>query len=496
MVSDYIIDIDLKLTPSLPKIIKLNQYDRGIYLKVNLFDNGEPYTILNTETPIVELALPKNKGYIISGSSIKDISGNSFRVAIDRNISLNSGEASFNVALVDKATGTTTRKGSFKNYIRISSNSIDEGTVSEDLAVSVIETLQSNVATATAKETSLREAIKNADLSNYATTSDLTKKINDIQIGTRNYLLNTGLKDDASSFSGLNNEVVRVTTKKTPSGNNCFYTKLSNKTNKVWIGPMQEVTSGFSEGDTMTFSVQTYVTNEIAIDEGLFIEVVGVASDNSTRTFVINKQINASNVNKWVKYELTFVVPENTVKIKCLSYVVKNGSWYTGDYKLEKGNKVTDWSLNPTDIYNAILESKKSLYPVGSLYFNATKEANPSQLLGFGTWERIAQGKTLIGVDTKDTDFNTAGKTGGSKTHNHTSGTLVANIGAVGNDTGSIGYATADPALSQYTLGISGSAITDMQDRNINHATSTSGSTDSSGNMPPYITVYIWKRTA
>ena len=39
----------------------------------------------------------------------------------------------------------------------------------------------------------------------------LTKKVNDIQIGTRNYLLNTGLKDNTSSFSGLNNEVVRVT---------------------------------------------------------------------------------------------------------------------------------------------------------------------------------------------------------------------------------------------------------------------------------------------
>ena len=115
MVSDYIIDIDLKQKRTYQQILKFNQYDRGVYIKVNLFDDGEPYTIPSTETPIVELYLPKGTGYIISGSSIKDISGNSFRVAIDRNISLNSGEASFNVALVDKATGTTTRKGSFKN---------------------------------------------------------------------------------------------------------------------------------------------------------------------------------------------------------------------------------------------------------------------------------------------------------------------------------------------------------------------------------------------
>ena len=69
-----------------------------------------------------------------------------------------------------------------------------------------------------------------------------------------------------------------------------------------------------------------------------------------------------------------------------------------------------------TTINNAVLEGKKALYPVGSLYFNATSNVNPSTLLGFGTLERIAQGKTLIGVDTEDTDFSIVGKTGGSKT--------------------------------------------------------------------------------
>ena len=488
MVSDYSIDIDLKQKRTYQQILKFNQYDRGVYVKVNLFDDGEPYTIPSTETPIVELYLPKGTGYIISGSSIKDISSNSFRVAIDRNISLNSGEVSFNVALVDKATGTTTRKGSFKNYIRISSNSIEEGTVSEDLAVSVIETLQSNVATATAKETSLREAIEKGNLDNYATTSDLEEKVDGIQIGARNHLLNTGLKDDTSSFIELAGEVTRVTTMKTPSGNNCFYTKLSNKTNKVWRGATQEVTSGFSIGDTMTFSVWTYITNEIATDEGFFAEEVGLDSDNSTRTFEVKKQVNASDVNKWVKYELTFVVPKNTVKLQCLSYVVKNGSWYTGDYKLEKGNKVTDWLPNPTDIYNAILESKKSLYPVGSLYFNATKEANPSQLLGFGTWERIAQGKTLIGVDTTDADFNAAGKTGGSKTHTMTVNELVPHVhgqvvttGSGGGISGRSDYKEDGTSMNAYPQGCN---------------TDSAGGGQPFSILPPYITVYIWKRTA
>lgn len=341
MVSDYSIDIDLKLKPSFPQTLKINQYDRGVYLKINLFDNGEPYTILNTETPIVELALPKNKGYIISGSSIKDISGNSFRVAIDRNISLNSGEASFNVALVDKKTGTTTRKGSFKKYIKIESNSIDENTVSKDLAVSIIETLQKNVATATATEASLEEAIEAGDLANYV---------------------------------------------------------------------QKETGKGLSTNDFTT----AYKT----ILDGL-----------------------------------------------------------------------------TTKINNAVLEGKKSLYPVNSIYLSLNS-TNPADVFGFGTWVQIAQGRSLVGVDTEDEDFEYASKIGGSKTHNHASGDLVADIGAVDSNLGSIGYNATGATKNNYNRGITGSAIGDIDSKKANHATTVSGNTSNSSSLQPYYCIYIFKRTA
>lgn len=339
MISDYSIDIDLKLKPSFPQPLKINQYDKGFYVMVNLFDNGEPYIIPSTETAIIELSLPGGKGYIISGSSIKDISNNSFRFEINRNISLNSGEATFNVALVDKKTGTTIRKGSFKRYIRIESNSIDEGTVSENLAVSIIETLQSTVATATAKETSLKEAIKTGDLDNYA------KK---------------------------------------------------------------------------TYIASGYVAKETG--KGL-----------STNDF--------TNAYKTVLDGLT------------------------------------------TTISDAILESKKALYPVGSLYFNATREANPGTLLGFGTWERIAQGKTLIGVDTEDTDFNTAKKTGGSKTQTLSIAQLPQNL--------YLDASTNDGSSNKWVREEQGSNWCNKIAWHRNNASQESVSI-----MQPYITVYIWERTA
>ena len=337
MVSDYNIDIDLKLKPSFPTILKINQYDRGVYLKINLFDNGEPYTIPSTEIPILELALPKGVGYIISGSSIKDIIGNSFRVAVDRNISLNSGEASFNVALVDKATGTTIRKGSFKRYIRIESNSIDEGTVSSDLAVSVIETLQSNVATATAKETSLREAITTGDLDNYVT-------------------------------------------------------KVSGK--------------GLSTND--------------------FTNAYKTVLDGLTTT--INDAIST-----------------------------------------------------------AIVNNNKATHPLHSVLISFNN-VNPGTYITGTTWELTAQGKTLIGVDTEDTDFNTAKKTGGSKTHTMTVQELVAHThtqvitnGTGGSVNGRADYVEDGTNMNTYPQGCN---------------TGSTGGGQAFSIMQPYITVYIWERTA
>lgn len=58
-----------------------------------------------------------------------------------------------------------------------------------------------------------------------------------------------------------------------------------------------------------------------------------------------------------------------------------------------------------------------TIYPIGSIYLSINS-TNPSTLFG-GTWERIAKGRTLVGVDENDNDgdFNTVSKTGGEKKH-------------------------------------------------------------------------------
>ena len=63
------------------------------------------------------------------------------------------------------------------------------------------------------------------------------------------------------------------------------------------------------------------------------------------------------------------------------------------------------------------------IYPVGAI-FPTVNSVNPGTYLTGTTWELFGAGKTLVGVDTTDDEFNTVEKTGGQKeyvyTHAHT----------------------------------------------------------------------------
>lgn len=123
----------------------------------------------------------------------------------------------------------------------------------------------------------------------------------------------------------------------------------------------------------------------------------------------------------------------------------------------------------------------KSAYPVGSIY-TSILDTNPSTLFGFGTWTAFASGRTLVGVDTGQTEFDTVEETGGAKTH-----TLDISQIPDHSHTVNVGN-TGSGALS---LTVSGS--------NSNFQSGAIGGSGTGGahnNLQPYITVYFWKRTA
>lgn len=128
------------------------------------------------------------------------------------------------------------------------------------------------------------------------------------------------------------------------------------------------------------------------------------------------------------------------------------------------------------------------IYPVGSIYISVNN-TNPSLLFG-GKWKSFGEGRTLLGVDTSDGDFNTSNKTGGEKTHKLTIEELPEH-----NHRTSQTY-TAESGQGEYMeVGVTQSARVTTAGNYWYSWTKGSGGNASHNNMPPYITCYMWVRT-
>lgn len=157
----------------------------------------------------------------------------------------------------------------------------------------------------------------------------------------------------------------------------------------------------------------------------------------------------------------------------------------------------------------AILES---VYPVGSIYINASVSTNPGTLLGFGTWTAFGAGRVLVGLDGTQTEFDTAEETGGTKTHTLTSNEMPTHThtqNAHGHSVTDPGHTHTHSGSSNGAFGSNGSFVTtggggfttgsSTTGISIANATATNQNTGGGAahnNLQPYIVVYMWKRTA
>jgi hypothetical protein len=136
------------------------------------------------------------------------------------------------------------------------------------------------------------------------------------------------------------------------------------------------------------------------------------------------------------------------------------------------------------------------LYPVGSVYINATSSTNPGTLLGFGTWTAFGAGRVPVGFDSGNVLFDTAEETGGTANATLPSHTHTATVAETphshtyGSAQGITGGASS---AAQGTN--SGAFSTTTASTGITVSNSTEGASATNANYQPYITVYMWKRT-
>lgn len=148
----------------------------------------------------------------------------------------------------------------------------------------------------------------------------------------------------------------------------------------------------------------------------------------------------------------------------------------------------------------------QALHPVGSIYINATNATNPGTLLGFGTWVAFGAGRVPVGFDATNALFDAAEETGGSAdavvvSHTHTATTTSTDSGhthGVNNVTGSTPTADNVNSSGGWAYWKYNNITTTSASANITSTTTvaSSGVSGTNANYQPYITVYMWKRTA
>ena len=142
-------------------------------------------------------------------------------------------------------------------------------------------------------------------------------------------------------------------------------------------------------------------------------------------------------------------------------------------------------------VTTAVNTLNAAAYPVGAIFTTTVNYANSAAVvaaIGGTTWVAFGGGRVLVGLDSGDTDFDTAEETGGSKTDSHTLTTSEI------------------PSHSHTLQGINGSesGSTDGLNLSYNRASQNTLQTASTGGggahthdiVQPYIVVYMWKRTA
>lgn len=164
--------------------------------------------------------------------------------------------------------------------------------------------------------------------------------------------------------------------------------------------------------------------------------------------------------------------------------------------------------------------SALAAYPVGAVY-QSLDPTDPGTLFG-GTWLRI-KGRMLVGVDEVDPDFASAGLAGGEKEHILTRAEMAEHVHNPGNltttSTGSAHTHGAGSLVASKRSGAGSAAGAATGNTTLNGSINITGDTDTAGsghthvvsgdtggidgssddpheNMPPWYSIYMWRRTA
>ena len=203
-----------------------------------------------------------------------------------------------------------------------------------------------------------------------------------------------------------------------------------------------------------------------------------------------NNTYNATATISGLNYQTTYVFQARAVdKLATINT----------DEQARRTTPIFDWSKNDFNVNGTLKINNTNIfdliYPVGSFYISS-KSTNPAILFG-GTWEQI-QGRFLLGRSSS----YPVGSMGGEATHTLTESEMPSHNGHL-----SSGISGGAPyEKGNYKGFLNSDIMTPYSDigrgwnvyagNEMHPASEAVGGGQAHNNMPPYLSVYIWKRTA
>lgn len=230
-------------------------------------------------------------------------------------------------------------------------------------------------------------------------------------------------------------------------------------------------------------------TQSLAV--GQTVIVLGLANTSSTAFYVDGVRLYPSEYTIDSATQITLAVAAAGGE----SFLAVQNEPAAGLTFLQKSNNLNDLPNKAVSRNNLGVKTEaeilaavlNALYPVGEI-LTTNRAGAPNTWsgawAGFGTWERFAPGRVLVGFDSTDSDFNVIGKQGGEKKHLLTENEIPSHshgLSALTHNTNNFGvqgfYDRAGGAASNYS-------------------TDNAGDDEPHNNLQPYRVVYYWKRIA
>lgn len=290
-------------------------------------------------------------------------------------------------------------------------------------------------------------------------------------------------------------------------------------------GTFTAITGLSVSGHKITPTTTTYT---LPSDNNTDTKNTAGSTNTTSKMYLIGATSQAANPQTYSNSNLYYTADYGLVSNHLQStgtLAVSGDSLLVGDVAITSELTVSGDTSIGGDLYLSNGDNIFSaIYPVGSIYMS-TSSTNPSEYFG-GTWVAWGSGRVPVGVNTSDSNFSSVEKTGGASSvtlttdqipsHTHTftgsavtSGTQSANhthtsYYYAGNSRAASGSARDTCVSPNYTTSekTKYSTTTSANSANHTHSVTAAGTISNTGsggahnNLQPYITCYMWKRTA